>query len=399
MKADPDDLEYFLKIVKCFFLNSVYKPFWRNWLLSDPSIFFNPEVLHHFHCLFWDHDLQWCIVLLGPDEIDYCFSLIQTAVGYRSFQEGVSKLKQVTGHDHHAVQRYIIGVVVGAVPPKFLAAIRALLNFRYLAQMPRFDDNSFNRIEAALHAFHANKSAIITAGSRQGSKEPLELWEIPKLELLQHVVPSIRASGAIMQWSANVTEHTHVTEIKQPACSGNNQDYYSQIAQYFNWSDKCFRFDIATWLALAEQGGPDDDNDNECEQDKHEPDSEALHVSHYHIPTRRLVNYFETAEGIANGVMLNTVLPPRFFTSSSTAFCLTVKPSLWVSIDKASELYGLPELQSAIADYFHRIDCSAIDFAFEKMQTWFKVWVQQLNYHDQQSFEQPQSLLATPPSA
>ena len=197
-EAEPDDFEHFLKIVKRFSLNGVHKPFWRNWLLSDLSIFFNPEVLHHFHHFFWDYDLQWCIAVLGLDEIDYRFSLIQTAVGYRSFQ-GVSKLKQVTGHDHRAVQRYIIGVVAGAVPQKFLAAIRALLDFRYLSQMPHFDDNGLNRIEAALHAFHTNKSAIIAAGGRQGSKGPLEHWEIPKLELLQHVVPSIHASGAIMQ--------------------------------------------------------------------------------------------------------------------------------------------------------------------------------------------------------
>ena len=146
----------------------------------------------------------------------------------------------MTGRDHRAVQRYIIRVVAGAIPPKFLAAIRALLDFRYLSQMPCFDNNSLNRIEAALHAFHANKSAIIAAGGRQGSKGPLEHWEIPKLALLQHVVPSIRASGAIMQWSADVMEHVHVTEIKQPARLGNNQDYYSQIARHLDRSDKCF---------------------------------------------------------------------------------------------------------------------------------------------------------------
>ena len=280
----------------------------------------------------------------------------------------------MTGRDHRAVQRYIIGVVAGAVPPKFLAAIRALLDFRYLSQMPRFDDNSLNRIEAALHAFHANKSAIIAAGGRQGSKGPLEHWEIPKLELLQHVVPSIRASGAIMQWSADVTEHAHVTEIKQPARLGNNQDYYSQIARHLDQSDKCFRFNITMRLASTEQGGPDDENDDdEREEDEHEPDSEVLHVSHYHVPTRRLVNYFETAERIANGIVPNTILPPRFFSSSSTAFRLAVKPSLQVSIDEASELYGLPELRLAIADYFRCIGCSAVDFASERMQTWFKV--------------------------
>jgi len=84
-------------------------------------------VLHHFHRLFWDHDLQWCLVVVGPDEIDFRISLIQVAVGYCSFEEGISKLKQVTGRNHRAVQRYIIGVIAGAVPPKFLVAIRALL--------------------------------------------------------------------------------------------------------------------------------------------------------------------------------------------------------------------------------------------------------------------------------
>ena len=392
-EAEPDDLEHFLKIVKCFLLNGVHKPFWRNWILSNPSMFFKPEVLHHFHRFFWDHDLQWCIVVLGPEEIDYRFSLIQTAVGYRSFQEGVSKLKQVTGRDHRAVQRYIVGVIAGAIPPKFLAAIRSLLDFRYLAQMPRFDDNDLNRVEAALGAFHANKSAIITAGGRQGSKGPLEHWEIPKLELLQHVVPSIRASGALMQWSADVTEHAHVTEVKQPARAGNNQDYYSQIARHLDRSDKCFRFDIATRLASAEQEGPDGDGDDEHE---HEPDSEALHVSHYHTPTRKFVNYFKAATDIASGVVLDTVLPPRIFSSSTTAFRLAVKPSLRVLIDEASEIYGLPELRSAIADYFRR--GAGVIPAAERMQTWFKVRIQQPNYHYSQSVEQPQSLLATPPS-
>ena len=94
-----------------------------------------PEMLHHFHCLFWDHDVPWCIFALGPDKINYQFSLVQAPVGYHSFEEGISKLKQVTGCNHHAVQRYIMGVIMGTVPAKFLAAICFLLDFCYLAQM------------------------------------------------------------------------------------------------------------------------------------------------------------------------------------------------------------------------------------------------------------------------
>ena len=310
-EADPMDFEHFLKVARCYFLNGVHIPFWKGWLLTDPSRFLPPDALHHFHCFSWDHNLQWCIFLVGVDEIDYRFSLVQTTIGYRSFEEGVSKLKQVTGRDHRAVQRYIIGVVAGAVPPKFLVAIRALLDFRYLAQMPRFDQDDVDRVEAALQTFHDNKLAIITSGARQGSKGPLEHWQIPKLELLQHVVPFIRASGAIMQWSTDVTEHAHVTEIKQPAHAGNNQDYYSQIARHLNHSEKCHRFDLATHLACTEQQGlGEDDKDQD---DEPEPDSEALHDSQYYTLTWRSDNYFEAAKVLANSAIPNTVLPHRIF--------------------------------------------------------------------------------------
>ena len=94
----------------------------------------------------------------------------------------------MTGCDHRAAQRYIIGAIAGAVPAKFLAAVAALLDFRYLAQMPHFDDNTLHSIEAALHTFHTNKAAIIAADGRQGSRGPLDHWQVPKLKLLQHVV-------------------------------------------------------------------------------------------------------------------------------------------------------------------------------------------------------------------
>jgi len=116
-KSPLTDLLEFLKAAKTHQLNGVFEPFWRNHFGSKPSRFLLPEMLHHFHHFFFNHDLQWCIGAVGSEELNYRFSLIQTLVGYRSFSEGVSKLKQVTGHDHCAIQRYIIGIVTGAVPP------------------------------------------------------------------------------------------------------------------------------------------------------------------------------------------------------------------------------------------------------------------------------------------
>lgn len=69
--VDSSNFKEFLKACRCLFLNRVHKPFWCNWPLSDPSIFLPPEVLHMFHRLFWDHDLQWCIFVVGLEELDY----------------------------------------------------------------------------------------------------------------------------------------------------------------------------------------------------------------------------------------------------------------------------------------------------------------------------------------
>jgi len=195
------------------------------------------------------------------------------------------------GCDHHAMQWYIIGVIAGAVSQKFLVAISALLDFCYLAQMPCLDNRTLDRIEVALCTFHDNKLAIITAGARQGSNGPLEHWEIPKLKNLQHVVQSIHASGTIMQWTADITEHAHITEIKWPACAGNNQNYYSQIVRHLDCHEKCFHFDLAMHFVSIEQ------ELGEGDEHEHEPDKDVLHVKHYHAPSPTSVNYFVLSDG------------------------------------------------------------------------------------------------------
>ena len=146
---DPDDFSPFLKAAKSYGLNGVHEPFWRYWPLSDPDKFLKVEPLHHFFRMGWDHDIQWCIMVVGEDEIDYRFNLLQTLVGYRSFADGISKLKQVTGRDHRSIQQYILCTVAGAAPPRFLAAVHALLDFHYLAQMPVFDEQALTKLDAA----------------------------------------------------------------------------------------------------------------------------------------------------------------------------------------------------------------------------------------------------------
>ena len=203
-----------------------------------------------------------------------------------------------------------------------------------------------------------------------------------------------------MQWTADVTEHAHVTEIKHPARSGNNQDYYAQIAQHLDHSDQCFRFDVATRLASVEQGSSgEEDEDLEDLEDEHKPDSKALHVLHHYSPTGTVINYFEIAKEVTSSTVPNTMLPHRIFALPTMAFCLANKPSLRTTIDEASEAYGLADLWLAVTNYFCRVNQTMqATLITEGMQIWFKVQVQQPSYHNRQSLEPPQSLLASLPS-
>ena len=87
---------------------------------------------------------------------------------------------------------YLVGAVAGKVPWKFLVALHALINFCYLTQAPMFTIHSLNQVASTFQEFHQNNDTILQHG-------PQDSWQIPKLELLQSVVPGIHQSSTAMQ--------------------------------------------------------------------------------------------------------------------------------------------------------------------------------------------------------
>ncbi|KAG2359046.1 hypothetical protein BDR07DRAFT_1378973 [Suillus spraguei] len=72
----------------------------------------------------------------------------------------------------------------------------------------------------SLTTFHWLKHAIVDAGACRGKRGEDKPWAIPKLELLQGVIPSIYSHGAIVQWSADPTEHAHIKVVKESSGQG-----------------------------------------------------------------------------------------------------------------------------------------------------------------------------------
>ncbi|KAH7920650.1 hypothetical protein BV22DRAFT_1107578 [Leucogyrophana mollusca] len=402
-------------------LNGVVEPFWRDYSLAEPTIFFPPEPLHHWFKAFWDHDAQWCIVAVGPEEIDFRFSVLQPTAGFRHFKDGISKLKQVTGRTHRDVQRYIVGVSAGAVPQGVITAVRALMDFRYLAQAPSIGEDDCEKILAALREFHDHKQAVVDAGARRGAKKGIKNWYIPKLELMQSVVPSIRQVGATIQWSADVTEHAHVTEIKDPARRSNNNDYDPQICRHLDREEKRRRFDLVTSLKEkrweSEITSDPDASDDDAEGDggdEERPNASPSAVVSSDGP-RAVTNYFAKAKLLLQAPQNSVPTPLRSFIANSTAVGLAYDPSIRrMLVDDVADKFHLPDLRGALSDYLQRENrlkgalhtiggsrraSGPCPLPFDHLQVWYKVRLQQMSYHARDQILPAQTVNAAPPNS
>jgi len=420
--VNPLDLPAYIPAAKAIRLNGVHLPFWRDWflqtpsgvptrtLMADPCRFLTPEPLHHWHKQFWDHDVKWSMRAIGADELDFRFSTLQPIVGFKYFKDGVSVLKQVTGRTHRDVERYIVGVIAGKAPPSFVIAIRALMDFRYLAQSRQLDDNSLSRISTSLSLFHQHKQTILDIGARVGKgNKRMDHFQIPKLELMHGVVPSVIDSGAVIQWSADRTEHAHITEIKVPGRSGNNQDHNPQICRWLDRSEKHRNFSLALHLLAPSAHSTDTPNDEEptehIDRDD-QPDESPL--------TNPPPDLFSQAVQLSASVSPSTPLPLRTFCTDSTAFCLNRHPDiLQLTVDEVAAKFKLPDLRPALADYIRhardlqlstfkigqrRFSPTNADLPFSHLQVWYSARVQ-VRSTDSTDTTVPRRVCAEPPSS
>ena len=298
-KVNPSDLIAFFHEAQHFHLNGISEPFFQDFLLSCSSVFLTPKMMHHVHKEFWDHNAKWCLNIVGKFKLDFWLSVLQPTSSFCHFKTRISQLKQVTGHIHCDVQCYIVGIIASAAPPQFIVAIRLLMDFRYRVQAYHINDDELQLISSALDTFHANKQSILDCKARRGKgNKVIDNWYIPKLELMQSFVSSIKQLSTTIQWTADITEHAHVTEIKTPARASNNNNYDPQICRFLDRAEKCQVFELATLIRQKDLFTPPQDlGDVNHEIDESQRDDEDSNETEPDImPTTSLAhpptNYF-----------------------------------------------------------------------------------------------------------
>ena len=245
----PWDVATFQAKAKAIKLSGVHLPFWRNWKFANPMYFLIGKLLHSGHKFVFDHVLKWCKEAAGKHILDARYKTQHKRVGVRHFGSGISHVNQMTGREHHDIQRTLVPMLAKASPtvsPLFVYCIRSIIEFIYRAQSPIHTDATISSMVDALSEFHGTKQAIIQAEARRGTTGVKKDFNIPKLELFQSFARNIRDNGTLMQYTADVTERLHITHCKIPfeQTNRNLNTFIDQIVGLLNREENIRRFDL-----------------------------------------------------------------------------------------------------------------------------------------------------------
>jgi hypothetical protein len=274
-------------------------------------------------------------------------------------------------------------VIAGAVTPRFLRAIRAIVDFIYQVQSPSLTETAISWFVDALWEFHEEKDAITEAGARMGSQAPIDHFNIPKLEIWQHFAHSARAMGAPIQWTADVTEHLHITQVKYTFRATNHRDFEEQCARILDRSERVYLFDLLCSVATQDTS----------------PAASTCPSAIF--PDEKLIT--------SRRPMRNHFLKGFLSSTSLAAFHLKKSPDIAsLSIDQAADLYKLSDFWPALGDFTsklsyqqrrgRRMASGRPDVGFDRISVWHQFKIQLHSVHDKQAITPAQTAQALPPS-
>ncbi|KAI0038015.1 hypothetical protein FA95DRAFT_1449770, partial [Auriscalpium vulgare] len=212
-------------------IKPVYHPFWED--LPHCNIFTSvtPDILHQMYQGMVKHMLLWLKDAFGEAAIDERCKRLPRNHNTRWFSSGISHLSRVSGQEHKDICRIILGLVVdlplpdGQSPVRLVRALRALLDFLYLAQYPSHSDDTLKYLTSALQRFHDNKHIFEELGIR-------DQFNLPKLHALTHYVESIKLFGTTDNYNTEATERLHIDYTKDAYRSTNHKDALPQMTRW-----------------------------------------------------------------------------------------------------------------------------------------------------------------------
>ena len=223
-------------------IKPIVDPFWKDLPYAHIYRSITPDILHQLYQGVLKHLMGWVIEACGAEEIDARCRRMPPNHNIRSFLKGITSLSRVTGQEHDQMCRILLGLVIDArlksnmSNRRLIRAVRALLDFLYLAQYPIHTDTTLELLEDALKCFHANKDIFVDLGLRDG-------FNIPKLHFASHYSTLIKLYGTADNTNTEYTERLHIDLAKDAYAATNGKDEFSQMTTWLERKEKILRHD------------------------------------------------------------------------------------------------------------------------------------------------------------
>ncbi|KAJ7716704.1 hypothetical protein B0H16DRAFT_1666901 [Mycena metata] len=176
----------------------------------------------------------------GEAEVDARCRRLPPNHNIRLFMNGITNLSRVNGKEHDQIARFLLGLVIDVQLPnnhsssKLVGAVRALLDFVYLAQYPMHTSETLAHLDNALQRFHDNKSIFVDLGVR-------DEFNLPKLHGCRHYTPYVKLFGTTDNYNTEYTEHLHIDLAKEAYRSTNFEDEFPQMTLWLERKEKIYR--------------------------------------------------------------------------------------------------------------------------------------------------------------
>jgi hypothetical protein len=248
-----EDPAGFLQACKAVGVKPIVEPFWRELPYVHIYRSVTPDILHQLYQGVIKHILSWIMKACGATEIDARCRRMPPNHNIRVFMKGISTLSRVTGQEHDQMCRILLGLVIdlpllgGLSNIRLIRAVRALLDFLYLARYPVHTDETLELLDDALTQFHDAKGIFVDLGIR-------DAFNIPKLHFMQHYTMYIRFYGTTDNFDTAYTERLHIDFAKNAYAATNHKDEFTQMATWLERKEKIYRH--KQYIKWKESGSP-----------------------------------------------------------------------------------------------------------------------------------------------
>ncbi|KAI0949317.1 hypothetical protein AcW1_008965 [Taiwanofungus camphoratus] len=230
----------FTRACKSIRLRPIMHPFWEDLPYLNIFASITPDILHQLYQGIVKHVISWIKEAYGPEELDARCRRLPPNHNIRLFAKGISLLQKVTGKEHADICRILPALIIGLPlrgghsAVRLIRAVRALLDFLYLAQYPAQTSETLKLLSNALVQFHANKGIFIDLGIRLH-------FRLPKLHALDHYLISIRLFGTTDNYDTQYSERLHIDFAKDAYRATNRKDEFPQMTMWLERREKIER--------------------------------------------------------------------------------------------------------------------------------------------------------------